>query len=57
MTACGGSSSFEVAPPSSNGEARVRFADGAPVLETLIGGSPQNICSGASAPCYLQVDG
>ncbi len=36
---------------------RVRFVDGAPNLATIIGSIPQTICSGASAPCYLQVDG
>ncbi len=37
--------------------ARVRFADGAPELETLIGGTPQTLCLGADAPCYLRVNG
>lgn len=36
---------------------RVRFAEGAPFLETIIGSVPQSICTGASAPCYLQVNG
>jgi hypothetical protein len=35
----------------------VRFIDGAPDLETLIGSTPQTICLGANAPCYLQVNG
>lgn len=58
MTACGGSSSSSSSlPPASNGVARVRFADGAPELETVIGGTPQTVCLGANAPCYLQVNG
>jgi hypothetical protein len=44
-------------PPAANGMARVRFADGAPALETVIGGTPQTLCLGANAPCYLQVNG
>lgn len=44
-------------PSTQAASVRVRFADGAPFLETLIAGTPENICSGASAPCYLQVDG
>lgn len=35
----------------------MRFIDGAPNLETVIGSIPQAICSGPSAPCYLQVNG
>ncbi|HXB81847.1 MAG TPA: hypothetical protein VNU22_08680, partial [Candidatus Acidoferrum sp.] len=58
MTACGGSGSGSSSmPPAANGMARVRFADGAPALETVIGGTPQTLCLGANAPCYLQVNG
>lgn len=35
----------------------MRFVDGAPSLETVIGSAPQDICPGVSAPCYLQVNG
>ncbi len=42
-------------PVSSN--VLVRFADGAPSLEALIGSTPQSICAGVSSPCYLQVNG
>jgi hypothetical protein len=49
---CGSSSSSSTLPPASAGSVRVRFAQGAPVLETLINGVPQDI--GAA---YLQVDG
>lgn len=53
ITACGGSSSSSSSmPPVSSGTARVRFADGAPELEALINGVPQDIGS-----AYLQVDG
>jgi len=53
VTACGGSSSSSSSmPPVSNGMARVRFADGAPELEALINGVPQDIGN-----AYLQVDG
>ena len=53
LTACGGSSSGSSSmPPVSNGTARVRFAEGAPELEALINGVPQDIGS-----AYLQVDG
>jgi hypothetical protein len=52
-SACGGSgSSSSSIPPAQTGTARVRFADGAPHLETLINGYPQDIGSNA----YLQVD-
>jgi len=56
---CGGStySSPSSSIPSSGGNAQVRFVDGAPSLETIIGSTPQAICSGGSAPCYLQVNG
>jgi hypothetical protein len=58
MTGCGGSGSNSTSmPPASNGMARVRLADGAPELDAVIAGTPQPICGGASAPCYLQVDG
>ena len=44
MTACGGSSSSSSSmPPVSSGTARVRFAEGAPELEALINGVPQDI--------------
>ena len=53
MTACGGSSSSSSSmPPVSSGTARVRFSEGAPELEALINGVPQDIGS-----AYLQVDG
>jgi hypothetical protein len=55
---CGGSSySSSSSIPPSAGNAQVRFIDGAPSLETIIGSIPQNICPGPSAPCYLQVNG
>jgi hypothetical protein len=58
MTACGGSSSGSTSmPPASSGTARVRFVDGTPALEALIGSLPQDICAAATLPCYLQVDG
>jgi len=58
LAGCGGSSSSSSTIPSqAAGSARVRFVDGAPFLETLIGGTPQPICASASAPCYLQVNG
>lgn len=50
-TGCGSSSSSSAIPPSSS-NARVRFAEGAPELEALIDGVPQNIGN-----AYLQVDG
>jgi hypothetical protein len=53
---CGGSSSSSSTMPAQAQSARVRFVDGAPELEALVGGTPQSICS-ASAPCYLQVNG
>ncbi|MBV9333618.1 MAG: DUF4397 domain-containing protein [Candidatus Eremiobacteraeota bacterium] len=53
---CGGSSSSSSTIPSQPGTARVRFADGAPSLETLIGGVPQQLCPGPSTPCYLQMN-
>jgi uncharacterized protein DUF4397 len=53
FSGCGGSSSSSSTIPSGQtGTARVRFADGAPHLETLINGYPQDIGSNA----YLQVD-
>lgn len=57
---CGGSSysSSSSSIPPSGGNAQVRFVDGTPSLETIIGSIPQPICSGGvSAPCYLQVNG
>jgi hypothetical protein len=51
MCGCGGSSSSSTLP-SSPGTARVRFAEGAPDLEALIGGVPTSI-----GLAYLQVDG
>lgn len=39
--------------PSTGGSARVRFIDGAPSLETLVDGTPQDIGSNA----YLQANG
>ncbi len=55
---CGGSSySSSSSIPASGGNAQVRFVDGAPSLETIIGSTPQPICPGFSAPCYLQVNG
>jgi hypothetical protein len=56
LVACGSSSSSGTLPAQA-APARVRFVDGAPSLETLIGGVPQSICGSASAPCYLKVDG
>jgi hypothetical protein len=53
IAGCGGSSSSSsTMPPGSSGTVRARFVDGAPELEALINGVPQNI--GAA---YLQVDG
>jgi hypothetical protein len=58
MAGCGGSSSNSNGmPPASNGMARVRFAEGAPDLETLIGGVPGSLCPVVTAPCYLQDNG
>ena len=51
LCGCGGSSSNSVPAPSES-MARVRFAEGAPQLETLINGVPQPI-----GLAYLQVDG
>ena len=56
FSGCGGSSSSSSTIPAQNATARVRFADGAPSLETLIGGVPQPLCPDASSPCYLQVN-
>lgn len=52
MAGCGSSSSSSTLPPALTGSVRVRFAEGAPELEALINGVPQDI--GAA---YLQVDG
>ena len=58
LSGCGGSSySSSSSIPASGGNAQVRFVDGAPSLETIIGSTPQSICAGGSAPCYLQVNG
>jgi hypothetical protein len=43
--------------PSGPSNVSVRFVDGAPSLEALVNGTPQSICVGVSAPCYLQVNG
>lgn len=51
LCACGGSSASSSAMPSA-GNAVVRFARGAPLLETLIGSQPQDL--GQTA--YLQLD-
>lgn len=51
LAGCGGSSSSSSTIPAQAATARVRFADGAPFLETLIDGVPEDI--GAA---YLQVD-
>ncbi|MBV9027267.1 MAG: DUF4397 domain-containing protein [Candidatus Eremiobacteraeota bacterium] len=53
LSACGGSNAAPGgALPAQQGGARVRFADGAPALETLINGVPQDI-----GTAYLQMDG
>ncbi len=59
LSACGGGSSYSSSSSSlpSAGNAQVRFVDGTPLLETIIGSTPQPICTGGSAPCYLQVNG
>jgi hypothetical protein len=51
LAGCGGSSSSSSAMPAV-ANASVRFAEGAPNLETLIGGVPESI-----GFAYLQVDG
>jgi hypothetical protein len=56
LTACGSSSSSSTLPAQA-APARVRFVDGAPLLETSVGGVPQSICASASEPCYLKVNG
>lgn len=53
VTACSGSSSSSSTTPSTGGLARVRFVDGAPSLETLVDGTPQDIGNNA----FLQVNG
>ena len=35
----------------------MRLVDGAPSLDALVNGTPQPICVGVNAPCYLQVNG
>jgi len=57
LTGCNGASSSSSVLPSTHTSVRIRFVDGAPLLETPIGSTPQSICAGASAPCYLQVNG
>ena len=53
LAACGGSSSSSSsAVPSEGASVRVRFAEGAPFLETLVNGVPTDI-----GQAYLQVDG
>jgi hypothetical protein len=50
---CSGTSSNPaISSASESGSARVRFAEGAPELETLVDGAPQNI-----GQAYLRVDG
>lgn len=51
LSGCGGASSSS-ALPSQAGSVQVRFAEGAPLLETLIDGVPSDI-----GLAYLQVDG
>ena len=52
LAACNGSSSTSSIPPGGSGMAKARFVDGAPALEAIINGLPQNI-----GLAYLQVDG
>lgn len=53
LSACGGSNAAPAGALSAQqAGARVRFADGAPALETLINGVPQDI-----GTAYLQMDG
>ena len=53
LAACGGSSSSSSsAVPPEGASVRVRFAEGAPFLETLVNGVPTDI-----GQAYLQVDG
>ncbi|MGA8574978.1 MAG: DUF4397 domain-containing protein [Candidatus Cybelea sp.] len=51
LAGCGGSGSSSNGMPAQAGTARVRYADGAPSLEALINGVPQDI-----GVAYLQVD-
>lgn len=57
LAGCGGSNSPSSTMPAQASQVRVRFVEGAPLLETLVGSTPLAICPGASAPCYLQVNG
>jgi len=59
LTACGGSnaSSQAVPPTQAIQGIQVRFVDGAPELDGIIGSTPQPVCKGPSVSCYLQVDG
>lgn len=52
LSGCGGSSTSSSTIPAPNGTARVRFVDGAPSLEALINGVPQDL----GPYTYLQVD-
>ncbi len=54
LAACGGgsSSSSNGMPPAPSSMVRVRFVEGAPVLDTLINGVPQSI-----GYAYLRVNG
>ena len=52
LTACGGSGSASSAMPAQANSVRVRFMEGAPQLDAIIGGHPQSIGS-----AYLRVDG
>jgi hypothetical protein len=52
LTACGGSGSTSSAMPAQTNSVRVRFMEGAPELDAIVGGQPQSI--GAA---YLRVDG
>jgi len=51
LAACGGSGSSSSTLPAQAGSVRVRYGDGAPSLEALINGVPQDIGN-----AYLQVD-
>lgn len=59
FTACGGSNATSQSVPSTGAVqgVQVRFVDGASELDTVIGSTPQAICKGPSASCYLQVNG
>lgn len=51
LVGCGGSGSSSSTPPTQAAAVRVRYGEGAPSLETLINGVPQDIGN-----AYLQVD-